>query len=367
MANIAWRIGETDNITGIQQVAKNIIQRILELDKHNAHILFDKNSLGLNVQESVLPVVYERSEQMISLQAAMLDVDLLHSFYDPCLNFEQYFCKKIITINDLIPVVHRQWFSSGQFWDKWRCRVEASVNAANIIIAISQNTKNDIIRYFKIPEEKIKVIYPGCDSLLMCERQNDINNDELERRFGVKEHYILSVCTLEPRKNLIGLVKAFTAYKAAKKISSLKLVLTGRIGWLTGELFELLSNNPYRKDIILTGYVTIDELQKLYQNALAVAYVSLYEGFGLPILEALSMHKAVICSDTSSMPEVGGDAVCYCHPSQTESIAEAIKKVCEDESYRHLLEEQADAQAAKFSYDRAAEETFALYQSLLDE
>ena len=136
------------------------------------------------------------------------------------------------------------------------------------------------------------------------------------------------------------------------------------MGWKYESLLRKVEEGPYRKDIILTGYVSDEELSALYQSALCFAYISYYEGFGLPILEAMACGKAVLSSDKSSMPEVGGDAVCYCDPYDMESIVEGLDKLVEDEQYRKRLEGKAKVRAERFSYKKAAEEIYDLYKEL---
>ena len=174
----------------------------------------------------------------------------------------------------------------------------------------------------------------------------------------------MSVSTIEPRKNLRGLLNGFISFKKAHEKSDLKLVLVGGIGW--DKEFESYINgvDDYRDSIILTGFVTDEELSALYKYALAVAYVSFYEGFGLPILEALTAGKAVISSDTTSMPEVGGNAVCYCNPYKVDSIEAAFEQVVYNDSYRKELESMARTQASRFSYEKAAKETIAIYNAI---
>ena len=365
MGNLAFRIGGNPYpMTGIHRYSKNIIKNIVEKDTDNNYMLLDTNCYGLEIDSCVFPVNKNNSDEIIALQVNMLECNAIISFFDPCLHSIKGDIKEIFNINDLIPIVFSGCHDDSDYWRSWPERMRKSALSSDLIIAISECTKRDIIKCFEVPEDKIKVIYPACDMNICCNQESGITDKELQDKFMIKDEYILSVCTLEPRKNLVGLLKAFNLYKSLKKCSKLQLVLTGTIGWMTDEIFSEYNNSPYKTDIILTGYVSDMELLKLYQNALAVAYVSKYEGFGLPILEGMSMKKAVISSNTSSMPEVGGDAVCYCNPYEVESIEEAIKKVCEDEEYRILLEQKGAQRAKYFSYAESAEKIIELYKKL---
>ena len=137
------------------------------------------------------------------------------------------------------------------------------------------------------------------------------------------------------------------------------------MGWDIGFEDFLSDLGGIRNDIILTGYVSNEVLSCLYRDAIAFAYISFYEGFGLPILEAMSFGKAVICSDQSSMPEVGGDAVEYCNPYDIESIMNAMESIIDNDNYRKCLEGRAVVQANKFSYKRTAEEILRIYDQFL--
>ena len=147
-------------------------------------------------------------------------------------------------------------------------------------------------------------------------------------------------------------------------MTKLQLVICGAYGWKNSDVYQLASNSKYRDDIIFTNFVSDMDLDRLYEEALLVSYVSYYEGFGLPVLEALDKGKAVITSNISSMPEVGGDAVCYINPYDIGEIADAIQKLAEDDLYRRHLEALALVQAANFSYKKAAKETIEIYKKV---
>ena len=159
----------------------------------------------------------------------------------------------------------------------------------------------------------------------------------------------------------MGLIKAFLQFRTHHPESNIKLVITGPIRQfqVVRDVIEMYPN--LSESVVFTGFVSDEELVWLYRNSLAFSYVSFYEGFGLPILEALSVGKAVICSETSSMPEVGGEAAEYCNPYDIDSIEEAIAHVVLCEERRKELEKKTFLQAAKFSYENTARETLNIY------
>lgn len=176
----------------------------------------------------------------------------------------------------------------------------------------------------------------------------------------------MTVSTLRAYKNMLGLVKAFCLFKELNANTDINLIIVGKNNKSNDVIKEIMNFCGERRDIIFTGYVTDDELVYLYKNSIATGFVSFYEGFGLPVLESLSYGKTVICSDQTSIPEVGGDAVEYCNPYDIESIENAIEKVVLNDNYRQELEKRALIQAAKFSYSKAAEETLKIYNLFND-
>lgn len=346
------------NTTGVRNLTKGTIIETLKQDKDNNYFFTDDTYF----EGEYKPVSnikwggYEAECERYDFMCYCKDIDLIHSYWNT-FDLMQYKCKKIITIYDLIPLIHPEWHTLHDYFDT---QVRRTVAMADLVITDSEYTKSDVVKYFNAAPEKVKTVYPGI--LHTLDFKHD--NKEVLNKFNIKGEYVMSVSTIEPRKNLRGLLNGFIAFKKAHEKSDLKLVLVGGIGW--DKEFESYINglDDYRESIILTGFVTDEELSVLYKYALAVAYVSFYEGFGLPILEALMAGKAVISSDTTSMPEVGGSAVCYCNPYKTDSIEAAFEQVVYNDSYRKELESMAAAQAGKFSYEKAAKETIAIYNAM---
>lgn len=188
--------------------------------------------------------------------------------------------------------------------------LKKSLINANKIIAISKATKKDIIEFYKIEEEKIDVIYNGTN---FAENQELSKSEEkeIQEKFKIKDTpFLFFLSTIEPRKNIPTLIKAFNYIKEKEKLS-LKLILAGGLGWKYEEVIKLFEESKYKNDIIMPGYISKEEKKYLYDNAVCFVYPSLYEGFGLPILEAMSNKCLVLTSNNSSLPEVGGDASYY--------------------------------------------------------
>lgn len=350
--NIGIMTTNTDRqLVGIPRVTHDTMKEVLKQDKTNQYFLIKGKIYDL-------PQIEDDSKWrldgfllkgMDDFLCKLYGIDVIYSFY-PEINISVP-CKKVLTIHDMIPLLFPQWFNV-ESYERFNVSLRKSAIEADRIIAMSENTKRDIVNSYGVDEKKIEVVYSGIQPKIL-DRNVDI---DVEKQFGISGPYILSVCTIEPRKNLKGLIDAFLTYKSRHPQSDLKLVLTGRNGW-NAEIVEIIQQHErYCDDIIRTGFVSEEELAVLMRKSLAMAYISFYEGFGLPILEGMAAGKAVISSNTSSMPEVGGDAVVYCDPHDKESIVEAMEQVVENESFRKMIENRAEQRARMFSYKKSAEQ-----------
>jgi glycosyltransferase involved in cell wall biosynthesis len=242
--------------------------------------------------------------------------------------------------------------------------MRVSARKASKIIAISENTKKDIIDYFGIDEEKIRVIYLGVDR--QFSPQPDMDEVGVLSKYNLPSGYILSVGTLEPRKNLIRLINAYKMVASSGEPVP-KLVIVGGQGWGDEELGKVVRESGLIDLVILTGYVPDEDLPALYRNTTVFVYPSLYEGFGLPPLEAMACGTPVITSNVSSLPEVVGDAAILIDPYNTTEIAQAIASVLKDKELRERLRMNGLARSNLFSWDKTARETLKLYQEVIEE
>ncbi|MEK7851993.1 MAG: glycosyltransferase family 1 protein, partial [Deltaproteobacteria bacterium] len=188
--------------------------------------------------------------------------------------------------------------------------------------------------------------------------------DEVRRKYSIPDSYILYVGTIQPRKNIGTLVKAYSKLVKAKGVTH-KLVITGRKGWLYAPLFELIKSEGLEQNVIFTGFVPDEELPYIYNGADLFVYLSLFEGFGIPPLEAMVCGVPVICSDATSLPEVVGDAGILVDPMDQEGVEKAILNVLISPSLRREMQEQGFLQAGKFSWERTARETLEVYREVV--
>ncbi|MFH1509197.1 MAG: glycosyltransferase family 1 protein [bacterium] len=218
------------------------------------------------------------------------------------------------------------------------------------IIAISESTKKDIIKTFSVAQDKIIVILLAASDIFQ-----PTSNMEILQKYSLPFKYFLFVSTLEPRKNIVRLIKA---YKIAKSENDFpQLVLVGKKGWYYKEIFVTIENLGLEKDIIFPNYIEACDLPAIYSHATAYLFPSLYEGFGMTVLEAMKCGTPVLTSNISSLPEVVGEAALLVDPKNVTDIAKSIKELYLNENLKNKLVEKGYKQAQKFSWQKTAEET----------
>ncbi|MBN1810833.1 MAG: glycosyltransferase family 4 protein [Anaerolineae bacterium] len=232
---------------------------------------------------------------------------------------------------------------------------------ADHIIVVSEHSKRDLISAYGIAAEKIAVVYEAAAPEFCLQSPQAVT--AVRARYGLPDRYLLFVGTIEPRKNLSRLLTAFESVYAEGLVDG--LVIVGKRGWLCGDFFARLEESPVREAVILSGYVPDDDLSAFYAGAQALVLSSVYEGFGLPVLEAMACGTPAVASNASSIPEIGGDAALYFDPLDVEAAVDAIRRLLRDGSLRDELRERGLAQAARFSWQRAAAETKAVYDAVM--
>lgn len=263
-----------------------------------------------------------------------------------------------ITIHDLAYIHYPQFMDKLHKWHYARYLPKFAKRATRIV-AVSEYTKQDIVQHYHTPEQKIDVIYNAPHELY--KPLNNTEKEVIKEQYTQGEEFFLFTGALHPRKNIINLLKAFVKFKRRQR-SKIKLVIVGRMAWQYKEIEEAKALMPYKDDVIWTGYLHVAELAKITASAYAMVYPSLFEGFGIPIVEAMSCHVPVIVANTSSMPEVGGDAALLADPQNPDDIAEKMMLIYKDEPLRNRLIKAAALQAAKFDWEQSATQ---LWESMM--
>ena len=272
--------------------------------------------------------------------------------------------RRILTVYDTIPLRFPQFFTDVQV--RRMRAVYRSLRPDDWALAISESTKRDLCEDCRIDPARVQVTPLAADPDVFHPRATAAEIAAARARFGIRtDAYLLSLNTLEPRKNLAAAISAFARLVRAGEAHDTSLVLVGARGWKTEGLDAALAEaGPARDRIVLAGYVPDAELAALYGGAVAFVYPSLYEGFGLPPLEAMQCGVPVITSNTSSLPEVVGDAGLTADPRDVDAIAAAVAAVLGDSALRAAMRERSLARAALFSWERCVRQTVEAYRAV---
>lgn len=260
------------------------------------------------------------------------------------------------TIHDLAWKRYPETFPSRDRW-KLDFMLETVLKRAHKLIAVSESTKRDLLEFFPhVPESCIRVIHHGFDDQFFGTHLSESELSSSLMRLKLRaSSYFLYVGALQPRKNLIRLIQAFELMK--KECPEAKLVLAGEAAWLADNIVEVSEKSQYRDDILLTGRVPFETLRALYQGARVFIFPSLYEGFGIPLIEAFASGVPVITADNSSLREVAGDGALYCEALAVEDIAQKMNELWSDETLRENLIQRGNERLPYFSWDRCARTT----------
>lgn len=293
--------------------------------------------------------------------------DLFHS---PFLPFPKYTkaarnTKRIITVYDLIPILYPEYFAHEE--NDLIKNVVNNIELNDWAICISESTKNDLCNYRKNLDPSRVFVTPLAASELFYQCLDPEKIDDVKKKYEIPDApYILSLNTLEPRKNMAHTIRAFAKMVEQENIKDLSLVLVGTKGWLYSEIFEELSKNAALKDrVVVTGFADNKDLAALYSGAVAFVYPSLYEGFGLPPLEAMQCGVPVITSNTSSLPEVVGDAGIMVSPTDVDALCQSMLDIYNSDSLRKTISLKSIEQAKKFSWQKCMRETIDVYKTAL--
>ena len=265
--------------------------------------------------------------------------------------------RKVVTIHDLIFLKFPKYYS---FFDRkihlWKFRQAAK--QADRIIAISEQTKRDIIHYLKVPEHKINVVYQGCHAAFKS-KKTDEERSVVKLKYSLPERFILNVGTIEERKNLLNVVKAITD-------SEIPLVVVGKKTKYFGRVQKYLIKNKMQQRVHFIEGVSMDELAAIYQLADIFVYPSVYDGFGIPVIEALFSGTAVITSNRTSLPEAGGPDSLYVDPYNVADLKAKVLFLWENKSERDRRTEKGLRYVTKFEDEKVAADLMGVYESLFN-
>ena len=351
------------NTSGLGNYSRDLIRIMAQNYPENKYVLLakDKNKRGADILSldsvSFTPIskgIFSRQLNM-GIDAQNLNADIFHGLSGELpLRWNQKKIKKIVTIHDLIFVRYPALYS---FFDRkiHFQKFKYAAKTADLIIAISEQTQKDIIDFLKVPEDKIRVVYQGCHQAFK-EKLPSEYLAKIKDKFSLPEKFLLNVGTIEERKNLLSVVQALHK-------TEIPLVAVGR----PTSYFKKVQHEAQRLNIKLLHlqHITMKELAAVYQLSNLFIYPSLFEGFGIPIIEALYSNIPVITSNTSSLPEAGGEHSTYINPLDIEDIRSKILFLWNDSDYRKIKIEKNLDFVQKFNDDQISRDLISVYQELV--
>jgi len=350
--------------TGTERYSFELIRHLVALDRRNKYRLYfdqpppyDLRFATCDLRIMPFPRLWTHVRLSLEMMRHPPDVLFVPAHVLPIVHPP----RSVVTIHDLgylyFPQAHRPL-------DRLYLDLSTRFNArAARIIADSQATKRDLVERYRVDPAKIAVVYPGYDEATFRPVGDRETIEAVKVRYGVAGDYILFVGTIQPRKNLIRLIEAFANLRTCK-LANLQLVIAGKRGWLYEAVFRRVEELGLEGQVIFTGYVAEEDLPALLSGARLFAFPSLYEGFGLPVLEAMACGTPVVCSKASSLPEVTGDAALLFDPLDVEGLTAAMGRILGDEKLREELVERGLERARGFSWERCARQTLAVLESV---
>lgn len=347
------------NPVGIGQFALNVINELEKIDKENQYYLYltssKKNTLPVERAGWCYKFIWPKkfSTQFALPFNLLLNREKLDVFFTPT-HYAPRICPmpSVIAIMDTSYLLYPEYFTKHDLWQLKNWTKYSAKNAKKIVV-ISESTKNDVIKFYgkKENDNDVVICYPGYDEKFRGIREiGEI--EEIKKRYGIVEDYIIAVGTLQPRKNYERLIRVFTKLKRAG--GQEKLVIVGKKGWLYNSLFTDVKKLNVEHDVIFTGYVPDRDIVYLLNGAKMYVLASLYEGFGIPLLEAQACGVPVACSRVSSIPEVAGDAAVYFDPKNEEDMVEKLNQLLTVSNLREKLRQKGLENVKKFSWEACA-------------
>ncbi|MBN1954107.1 MAG: glycosyltransferase family 4 protein [Anaerolineae bacterium] len=354
---------------GIGRYTRELIKALFERDDSHHYTLFAATGgikretlalkLGANARLRTIPLsdewvarLWHRARLPLPVEAITGRQDL---FYSPDFVLPPTLpnTRALLTVHDLSFVHYPDHFVP-KLVHYLNQVVPRSVRRADRVLADSEATRSDLLQWLGTPPQKVQVIYGGVDARFQPQPAAG-ERERLQARYGIKEPpYILAVGTIQPRKNYGGLMRAFARLGSP----NLQLVIAGRPGWLYKETLAEAEKQPR---VQVLGFVPDDDLPALYRQATLFVFPSFYEGFGLPVLEAMACGTPVVCSRASSLPEVAGDAALLIDPHSPAEMAQAMHQAIGDSSLRRQMVARGREQAARFTWQRAASQLLAAF------
>lgn len=352
--------------TGNETYIRNLVGNLIGIDSDNTdYHLFYTHDDKLVVDERVEQTQIYPHQSVFRIpfvfpyQLRKQKIDVAHFQYvvPPVMK-----CPTVVMIHDISYEYHPEYFNPLEC-KRMKLLIPFSARKSEHVLTVSEYSKQQIMQKYHIPEDKITVTYNGVNEQF-CVLPSDADGYKCLTRFSFNKPFILAVGNLQPRKNIERLIRAYSKLRASGKID-LDLVLVGQVRWGGKAIFDEVETLGVKNNIHITGYVTDEELVALYNKATLFAYPSLYEGFGLPLIEAMACGTPVISSNASCLPEVGGDAAHYIDPYSERGMMDALELVANNSIVRKQLIQKGFERASDFSWKRTAEKTLRVFEEVV--
>ncbi|MDO8241180.1 MAG: glycosyltransferase family 1 protein [Candidatus Moranbacteria bacterium] len=369
---IAIQVADLDHkrIDGTRVYILNLLKHFGQLDSDSEFLLYHKNDFNLELTppaffnykiiQKNFPFLWTQICFAAELWKDAPDVLWMPMAALPLVRRKNL--KTVITIHDLAFKYFPQYFTKKDL-RKLNFFADYSIRNSDKIIAVSQSTKQDILKFYpEVAADKIKVIYHGFTEGVFSQPRDFSEEERAKKEAGIVGDYILYTGALQPRKNIERLIEAYDAYKTRSK-SSIKLVLAGEKAWLCENIEKKAKQSPYSEDIVMPGRLKFCDIGHLFRGATVFAHPSLYEGFGITVLEAFAAGVPLLTADNSSLREVGGDAAMYFDAENVSEMSEQMERLLTDEKLRAELIVKGKQQLQKFSWEKCAKETLEYIES----
>jgi glycosyltransferase involved in cell wall biosynthesis len=353
---------------GNESYAINLIEALANIDQTNRYTLyvtkraaidrFDQRWPNFKVKLTLPHTPLVRIPLTLSRELRRHPVDLLHVQYTAP-PFAP--CPVVTTIHDLA-FEHLPETFNRRSWMQLRFTVRQTARRSAHIITVSEYSRSDISRTYGIAPQRITVT-PEAASANFFPVTNETELKRIRESYGIEEHYILSLCSIQPRKNLVRLIEAYSCLRRVRpEVKLPQLVLAGKRGWLDSEIFRAAEQSALGREILFTGYVPEPDLAGLYSGAICFVYPSYFEGFGLPVVEAMQCGVPVIAGNRTSLPEVVGEAGLLFDPFDTQALVTALTQVIDDSEFRAALSAKGLQRAQAFDWNTTAQMTLGAYE-----
>ncbi|MEK7076066.1 MAG: glycosyltransferase family 1 protein [Patescibacteria group bacterium] len=365
------RVLGSDTKSGIEEYTENLLAHLLPLDKNIKFKLFH-SSFQNNLKKyewANLPNVEMFSFRFPNKLLFGLSKLFNHPHIDKLIGgadvfFSPHFllaplspdCKRVTTFHDLSYSRFKEFFSwRRNLWHKFQIRPLVWSGLSDKIIAVSQSTKKDLVEKYDLPSDRVRVIYSGIVGSMLRPLEAEMKFFNIEN--NLPDKFILFLGKLEPRKNVIGLIRAFNLLKNSGDFENLYLIIVGSPGWLYKNIYREVRTSPHKDRIIFKNYIKDEDRKFYYSLASVFIYPSFFEGFGFPPLEAMACGTPVVASFNSSLPEVVGEGGVLVDPHGVVDISMAVKNILTDSGLKEFLVKKGIEKAKGFTWDKCAQET----------